>query len=105
MRWQGPLIKVRPQDEAFIPNEFKEMMAFVDCIKETPWATGPRVATSFEERIRERRFVVLPVQSQQDRQFLSLLMRDDGPPLEPLPGSWRGSPQSPGTGQTWWTHR
>lgn len=86
VRWQGPLIKVQPQDEAFMPNEFKEMMAFVDCIKETPWATGPRVATSFEERIRERRFVVLPVQSQQDRQFLGLLMRDDGAPSRTLTG-------------------
>ena len=84
VRWQGPLIKVQPQDEAFIPNEFKEMMAFVDCIKETPWATEPRVATSSEERIRKRSFVVLPVQFQQDRQFLDLLMRDDGNPPRTL---------------------
>lgn len=84
VRWQGPLIKVQPQDEAFIPNEFKEMMAFVDCIKETPWTTEPRVTTSFEERICERSFVVLPVQLQQDREFLGLLMRDDGNPPRTL---------------------
>ena len=84
VRWQGPLIKVQPQDEVLIPDEFKEMLAFVDCIKETPWATESRVANSFEERIREKSFLVLPVQFQQEREFLGMLMRDDGKPPRTL---------------------